>query len=695
MPGDLPKIKAEDSESVTLTFRWKNKSDENKFIISGNKCDLLIDVLKTSDNFKEKFNDSLYLLVQSSKLNAAVSPYIPIRALSAGEHLEISQRRLQLPKIPNYTQESDGKLIRLNKQGTTKGGKERKILLKKQYCPGDLKLGVFGYEEQTIHDAISADGRFDISPDTKFILRGKEEEQYESHLHLAFLKDDIYTVVLLPTKRSASKGKGHATNNRIPESQHAHNVPSTSQSDPTSNTGGLEEESHSPSSSLSGPASNTGGLEEESHSPSSSLSVRNSTESVVFYPIQLPQYKKLYEKFTKNFAETYGSESSTAFNALRNNHYYIKDKHITLASTLEILAKHVKSVGMITIQHGQKPYTGTCFLLTDSIVLTCYHVVEPVLPRKLSRENQAVYFSKARHRQNQRNRSNYNKVLAHRRPIRKAVRTLTSNARRARLHAAWCKFISEFQRTLRREAYITFNYERDGSAMETSYQVSKILHLSKVHDFIFLQLDGPVPDTQGLLHYLAFPPEEGVVTIIGHPEGRVKQSDFICPVIKFEERESEIRKHSLFIHLTTRFSFNEIKGKDTLTYDTCFYQGSSGSPVFNDQGKLVAMHSGGYIPEPLKIKKSIIEFGRSFPEMIIRGAVKIKRLRAALKECVKRDLELKKEISEIYKHRLELQPVIRRLQQLWKAEREPNTQSSLESNPFSDPEETPMETQSQ
>ncbi|XP_041029843.1 serine protease FAM111A-like [Carcharodon carcharias] len=99
------------------------------------------------------------------------------------------------------------------------------------------------------------------------------------------------------------------------------------------------------------------------------------------------------------------------------------------------------------------------------------------------------------------------------------------------------------------------------------------------------------------------PPRNGVVYIIGHPDG-VRKSTDTCIVIPLEQR-----KIGYYIHAFGRYSFREIQSPDKITYNSCFFHGASGSPVFNSSGLLVGMHAGGYDYNIGSKINSVIEYG--------------------------------------------------------------------------------------
>ncbi|KAM8973951.1 LOW QUALITY PROTEIN: serine protease FAM111A-like [Pelodytes ibericus] len=568
-PAESPKKSAmktefDDPQTVVLSFKWEGKKFKC-FKITGAEPDLLIEGLKRSAHFKKSYTDpSMYLLIQATTLDAVISPYVPLGALPKGESLIIGKRKVSLPQIPKYTWRLDGIIIYIANKGITVGGAGRTILENEKYCPEGMKLAVY-YEHWAIKQAILTDGRFKISPDCEFSLKGEvKEEHYENHIPLSSLKNvckhNLYTIVV-PAKRH-SEGEN-------PETEQDPNLSFTSDS------------------------------------------WQEVPTRVKYSPNDLPPYPLLYEEFSEKFKTFLGRQIATKWNILKENFSKdITEKNITLASTHRLLTQHQDSVGLITFR-GSHQIIGTCFLLTRSLVLTCDHVKEALL--KLTSVENII---------------------------------------------------------------VRFNYETSDSE-PIFYSVAKIVESDSSLDYAFLQLFQDTSRTSpGLLKYLDFPPEHNAVSIIGHPGSEFKQID-LCSVISFDERVPEIRSHP-FIHLATKHTFQEMRDPHLVTYQTCFYHGSSGSPVFNSHGKLVAMHSGGYIVDGLQKKKSIIEFGRSLIEIIIHGAVQIKDLRDVLWEHVANDEDLMKKFENISRHSLLLQPTVRRLLQLWGEEHgmEPNSDTT-------------------
>ncbi|XP_027888404.1 protein FAM111A-like [Xiphophorus couchianus] len=135
-------------------------------------------------------------------------------------------------------------------------------------------------------------------------------------------------------------------------------------------------------------------------------------------------------------------------------------------------------------------------------------------------------------------------------------------------------------------------------------------------DWALLKLSAHQRLPPGLLEHIGFPPKDGGICIIGHPEGGVKKID-PCLIVPSQNRlqvvERHYRENQGPVQFVTRSFFEgvatSVDRKSFLTYESCFYYASSGSPVFDKHCNVVAMHSGGYIYRSANGEtKSVIEF---------------------------------------------------------------------------------------
>ncbi|XP_051751433.1 serine protease FAM111A [Ctenopharyngodon idella] len=157
-------------------------------------------------------------------------------------------------------------------------------------------------------------------------------------------------------------------------------------------------------------------------------------------------------------------------------------------------------------------------------------------------------------------------------------------------------------------------------------------------DYALLELDAvdEIPEYPELLsccspnHLI----NSGQICIVGHPHEGVKKMD-PCFIIEKEKRLEAEKKHKSendhLIQVMTQKSVEEKWGffDNQITYDSCFFHGSSGSPVFDVDCNLIGIHTGGY--EYKKTKKttwSVMEYGFTMQPILdhIKAQAKIKGL---------------------------------------------------------------------
>ncbi|XP_076025089.1 serine protease FAM111A-like [Genypterus blacodes] len=166
---------------------------------------------------------------------------------------------------------------------------------------------------------------------------------------------------------------------------------------------------------------------------------------------------------------------------------------------------------------------------------------------------------------------------------------------------------------------VAFEYEKNGSGQEL--------------DWALLRLGADQTVCDGLLSHFGVLPPSGGICIIGHPGGGVKQID-PCYVIPPESRSRAVKQYSekyteeVHIQLITPTFFKDVaeyvKLQQVLTYDTCFYYGSSGSPVFDEHCKVVAMHSAGYTYTTKEgPMKSVIEYSYPLSHIMERILIQV------------------------------------------------------------------------
>lgn len=126
------------------------------------------------------------------------------------------------------------------------------------------------------------------------------------------------------------------------------------------------------------------------------------------------------------------------------------------------------------------------------------------------------------------------------------------------------------------------------------------------------------------------------ICIIGHPNGGVKMVDLTW-VIPTNHRNQIIEKHynenlkdsetvPVFVSdeviqfVTSEFAKSvavAVNNTRDIPYETCFYFGASGSPVFDSNCNVVAMHSGGYAYKHSSGQiQSVIEYGHPLSSIL-------------------------------------------------------------------------------
>ena len=166
----------------------------------------------------------------------------------------------------------------------------------------------------------------------------------------------------------------------------------------------------------------------------------------------------------------------------------------------------------------------------------------------------------------------------------------------------------ECARTLGRCVKVTFAYEKAEDENKHCFSVERWFETPDVKlDYPVLKLKRngrQVPE--GLCDGNDPEPDSRQAWTVGHPDGEVKYTD-ACPVIPQDQREETYLEHvraraadgcgacTQYTHMHTQRSFREtVRQPDVVTHNTAVYAGSSGFPVFDSEGPMVAMHSAGF-----------------------------------------------------------------------------------------------------
>ncbi len=154
-------------------------------------------------------------------------------------------------------------------------------------------------------------------------------------------------------------------------------------------------------------------------------------------------------------------------------------------------------------------------------------------------------------------------------------------------------------------------------------------------DFALLELDDvdEITGRPGLLsRYVRDPPNRGGICIVGHPDGGIKKADPCFIVENLQEAEyKHVSENINFIQMITKRSLEDKWAvyENQINYNSCFFHGSSGSPVFNEDCYLIGVHTGGYVyPGERGKTRSVVEYAYSMQPILdmIRAQAKIKGL---------------------------------------------------------------------
>lgn len=295
---------------------------------------------------------------------------------------------------------------------------------------------------------------------------------------------------------------------------------------------------------------------------------------------QYPSLKREREKIKENFdnemkerKEANESKKTSLF-VLHKTNFGKLTKNSTLVATHKLLSRLSDSVGYIGWDNNGNKGSATCFVFKELYILTCRHVINDIV-------GEGVDESK------------------------------------------WPGIISQC-------AKVSFSYIKPHENEENCFSVEPWFQVSDLTlDYAILKLKEcgqQVP--RGLYYETGHAPLSGLIYIIGHPEGDPKSTD-ACAVIPQGQRTKKTLEYlqttvaefcnydSQFVHMFTQRSFQEFDcNADKITYDTRFFCGASGSPVFDSHGSLVAMHTAGFTYNYQGQRLNMIEFGSSVKSIL-------------------------------------------------------------------------------
>ena len=183
------------------------------------------------------------------------------------------------------------------------------------------------------------------------------------------------------------------------------------------------------------------------------------------------------------------------------------------------------------------------------------------------------------------------------------------------------------------DAFVFFNYEEKGqkSSLSNGHKLRPLSYkenvMSKEFDYAFLFLENPVENPLTLGQFVRCKsPEVGNLCIIGHPNGDPKHDD-IFPILLPHELDNRLaeKRHEYELNDPSFYMCrNDIRdiyrNPSLLSYDVgCMFEGSSGSPVFDMDFNIVALHTLGYHMGTRRFMEVGVKFISIIHDLEIRG----------------------------------------------------------------------------
>ncbi|XP_067830018.1 serine protease FAM111A-like isoform X2 [Heptranchias perlo] len=519
-----------------FTFSVCGDPDNIQYAFTGDPDDTLLFALNSSCDFEEKAkNDNTILAYGEGPLKGLVNFDILCRYLPQQSHFRLLFLRTQnrdssdRPVPPEYPRNKCHVLFYVEPSGRTAGNTTQRIVLADRIAQGQTKLCILGFEGETIREALVNDGRFDtkIEDDThKLLEKVDPPKKIQFNNAVDALHGRSFQIEMSGSKKKAGE------DGKSPKPKASKSAESSAQMS---------------KKDLDGKAYEGGrNLLPKWHVEARRAAVLKFKQSV-----------------SRNADQANVSERQYL------NRLHQEAQSPVPARAYRRITDRLSSVGYIAWRSSTAQASGTCFLLKDRYVITCYHVVE---------------------------------MIAENAPFE-----------------SWPALIRDCTE-------VFFGYEEDGQKGQPLKLVAWLEIYDQALDYAVLELESS-PGVMGLMEFCASPPETGTLYITGHPEGDKKK---ICPcsVMTGDQRaagyalqhleslrsgitreDAENYTHDMV--LIASQAFNRLKYSNVITYKTDFHYGASGSPIFNSEGSLVALHCGGETYKKNKDpEKFYIELGR-------------------------------------------------------------------------------------
>ncbi|XP_012980008.1 serine protease FAM111A [Mesocricetus auratus] len=286
-----------------------------------------------------------------------------------------------------------------------------------------------------------------------------------------------------------------------------------------------------------------------------------------------PTLKRECEKMRAYIKEESEKRKKTSLFKAHRENFRKLTQNSTPGKVFKLLSQHSDSVGLIVWNNNGKRGSATCFLFKGLYIFTCRHVINDIV-------GECIEPSK------------------------------------------WADIISECVR-------VTFDFQVFPAKEDSYCFVEPWFEVSDVTlDYAVLKLkkNGQHIPT-GICNGTPSESLSGFIYMIGHPNGKSKVVDG-CTVIPQDEQRRKCEDiqgreavggsdPTPYIYMYTQRSFQKkIHEPGLVTRDNAFYCGSSGSPIFDAKGSLIAMHTAGFICEYASGVFSIIELGSSIKHIL-------------------------------------------------------------------------------
>ncbi|XP_069775634.1 serine protease FAM111A-like isoform X2 [Narcine bancroftii] len=527
-----------------FTFSVCGDPDNIQYAFTGDPDDTLLFALNSSCDFEEKVrSDSTVLIYGEGPLKGLVNFDILCRYLPQLTHFRLLFLRApgrdapERPALPHSWPERRHVLFYVEPSGRTTGNTTLRIVLTDRIAQGQTKLCVLGFEGDTIRQALTKDGRFDprVDDDThKLLEKVDPPRKIQFNNVVDGLHDRSFQVEMSSAKKKQPFDE--ASKNSKPKFSKQADV------------GKKEADGRGP---------------DAGRHPLPRWHVEARRAAML----------KFKQTISRN-AELGGMSERQYLNRLHQ-----EAQSPIPAHAIRRVAERFSSVGCLIWRSPTAQGGGTCFLLKDRYILTCYHAVE-MLAEGVAPER-------------------------------------------------WPSIIQDF-------AQVYFTYEEDGQRGRPLKLTGWLELYDQALDYALLELETS-PGVPGLMELCIPPPETGNLYIAGHPDGEIKK---VCPcsvmcgdrqgageasqhldnlraVVTREDAESYLPD----MVLVASYAFNRVRHPNMVPFKADFHHGASGSPIFNSEGCVVGLHCGGEIQKKNKDpEKFYIELGRSIM-LIIRDII--------------------------------------------------------------------------